>query len=448
MRKRILAAIITVGLLMGVTSTAQGKEFNNIDNGRVNKILEVSNLGKAAQTGKVINVTTNLRIREKPSTSSNILGQLYGGQTVNIVSKNGNWYEIELNSTKGYVSADYIAVIGEDSNNNQANGNQGNNNSEQSGSSGQVINVSSVLRIRQSASTSSSIVGSLRNGEKFNILSKTNGWYKINANGKIGYVHGDYVKVLSNTSIDKDEIVSKPNDNNSSKVGTGKVVNVTTSLRMRSDASTSSSVIGTLYSGNTFDIHGEKNGWHYIKFNGKFGYVHGDYVQKTGESSNNSDSTGNNGNSNNSESNQGNYETVLNAMKKNIGTPYVFGGSGETITDSLISSLRNKFPGQQYDVPSQYRNGNYRAFDCSGLMQWGFKQAGINLGRTTYDQVKNGQAVSRDNIKPGDLVFYSDLNHVGMYVGDGKWLESPRTGSQVRIADIPWSKIGQIRRVL
>lgn len=444
MKKRILAAIITVGLLMGVTSTAQGKEFNNIDNGRVNKILEVSNLGKATQTGKVINVTTNLRIREKPSTSSNILGQLYGGQTVKIVSKSGNWYEVEINSIKGYVSADYIAVTGDNSNNNQTNGSQGNNSSEQSGNSGQVVNVSSILRIRQSASTSSSIIGSLRNGEKFEILSKINGWYKINANGKIGYVHGDYVKVLSDNSIDKGETNSKPDNNSSNKIGTGKVVNVTTSLRMRSDASTSSSIIGTLYSGNTFDIHGEKNGWHYIKFNGKFGYVHGNYVQKTNEGSNGES----NNNSNNSESNQGKYEAVLNAMKKNLGTPYVFGGSGEIITDSLISSLKNKFPGQQYDVPSQYRNGNYRAFDCSGLMQWGFKQAGINLGRTTYDQVKAGQAVSRGNIKPGDLVFYSDLNHVGMYVGDGKWLESPRTGSQVRIADIPWSKIGQIRRVL
>lgn len=444
MKKRILAAIITVGLLMGVTSTAQGKEFNNIDNGRVNKILEVSNLGKATQTGKVINVTTNLRIREKPSTSSNILGQLYGGQTVKIVSKSGNWYEVEINSIKGYVSADYIAVTGDNSNNNQTNGSQGNNSSEQSGNSGQVVNVSSILRIRQSASTSSSIIGSLRNGEKFEILSKINGWYKINANGKIGYVHGDYVKVLSDNSIDKGETNSKPDNNSSNKIGTGKVVNVTTSLRMRSDASTSSSIIGTLYSGNTFDIHGEKNGWHYIKFNGKFGYVHGNYVQKTNEGSNGES----NNNSNNSESNQGKYEAVLNAMKKNLGTPYVFGGSGEIITDSLISSLKNKFPGQQYDVPSQYRNGNYRAFDCSGLMQWGFKQAGINLGRTTYDQVKAGQAVSRGNIKPGDLVFYSDLNHVGMYVGDGKWLESPRTRSQVRIADIPWSKIGQIRRVL
>ncbi|MFR5264690.1 SH3 domain-containing protein [Clostridium sp.] len=445
MKKRILTAIITIGLLVGVTANGQNSEVNNIDNKQViNHVLQVNSTSRASQTGKVINVTSNLRIREKPSTNSNILGYLYGGNTVNIISKTNGWYEIEAKGIKGYVSADYISVNG-DSSNNIDNSTENNN---MSGKYGQVINVTTSLRIRQSASTSSAVIGSLRGGDKFEILSKSNGWYKIKSNGTVGYVHGDYVKVLDGNSnsgsSNGNTSSSKPETNG--KIETGKVVNVSTSLRMRSDASTSASIIGSLYQGNTFEIHGQKNGWYYIKHNNKFGYVHGDYVQKI---SGNSNSTGSNaGNSGSTETNQSKYETVLNAMKKNIGTPYVFGGSGEIISDSLISSLSKKYPGQRYDVPSEYRNGNYRAFDCSGLMQWGFKQGGISLGRTTYDQVKQGQAVSRSNIKPGDLVFYSDLSHVGMYVGNNQMIESPRTGSKVRIIDVPWNKIGQIRRVL
>ena len=445
MKKRILTAIITIGLLVGVTANGQNSEVNNIDNKQViNHVLQVNSTSRASQTGKVINVTSNLRIREKPSTNSNILGYLYGGNTVNIISKTNGWYEIEAKGIKGYVSADYISVNG-DSSNNIDNSTENNN---MSGKYGQVINVTTSLRIRQSASTSSAVIGSLRGGDKFEILSKSNGWYKIKSNGTVGYVHGDYVKVLDGNSnsgsSNGNTSSSKPETNG--KIETGKVVNVSTSLRMRSDASTSASIIGSLYQGNTFEIHGQKNGWYYIKHNNKFGYVHGDYVQKI---SGNSNSTGSNaGNSGSTETNQSKYETVLNAMKKNIGTPYVFGGSGEIISDSLISSLSKKYPGQRYDVPSEYRNGNYRAFDCSGLMQWGFKQGGISLGRTTYHQVKQGQAVSRSNIKPGDLVFYSDLSHVGMYVGNNQMIESPRTGSKVRIIDVPWNKIGQIRRVL
>lgn len=441
MKKRILTAIITIGLLVGVTANGQNREVNNIDNKQVvNHVLQVNQTSRASETGTVINVTSNLRIRQKPSTNSNILGYLYGGNTVNIISKTDGWYEIEVKGIKGYVSADYISV----NNGGSANNNNNTENNNMSGNYGQVINVTTSLRIRQSASTSSAVIGSLRGGDKFEILSKSNGWYKIKSNGTTGYVHGDYVKVLSgsvnNGGSNEESSTSKPEI--SGKIEKGKVVNVSTSLRMRSDASTSASIIGSLYAGNTFHIHGQKNGWYYINYNNKFGYVHGDYVAKVSENSSN---TGNNGSS---ETNQGKYETVLNAMKKHIGTPYVYGGSGEIISDSLISSLSKKYPGQRYDVPSEYRNGNYRAFDCSGLMQWGFRQGGVSLGRTTYDQVKQGQAVSRSNVKPGDLVFYSDLSHVGMYVGDGQMIEAPRTGSKVRIIDVPWSKIGQIRRVL
>ncbi|MER6213928.1 MULTISPECIES: C40 family peptidase [unclassified Streptomyces] len=61
------------------------------------------------------------------------------------------------------------------------------------------------------------------------------------------------------------------------------------------------------------------------------------------------------------------------------------------------------------------------SWDCSGLTQWAYAQAGVSISRTTYTQVNDGTRIGRDELQPGDLVFfYSDLHHVGLYAGNGQ----------------------------
>ncbi|MFK0232266.1 C40 family peptidase [Streptomyces vinaceus] len=83
------------------------------------------------------------------------------------------------------------------------------------------------------------------------------------------------------------------------------------------------------------------------------------------------------------------------------------------------------------------------AFDCSGLTQAAWRSAGVSLPRTTYTQINAGQRVSRDQLAPGDLVFfYSGVTHVGLYIGNGQMIHAPRPGSTVRVAPIdsmPWA---------
>ncbi|MFE2551406.1 NlpC/P60 family protein [Streptomyces sp. NPDC059355] len=83
------------------------------------------------------------------------------------------------------------------------------------------------------------------------------------------------------------------------------------------------------------------------------------------------------------------------------------------------------------------------SFDCSGLTQAAWRSAGVSLPRTTYTQINAGQRVSRDQLAPGDLVFfYSGVTHVGMYIGNGQMIHAPRPGSTVRVAPIdsmPWA---------
>lgn len=84
-------------------------------------------------------------------------------------------------------------------------------------------------------------------------------------------------------------------------------------------------------------------------------------------------------------------------------------------------------------------------FDCSGLVQWSYAQAGIRLHRTTYDQIHQGVAVARSQVRPGDLVF-PHTGHVQMALGGGLVVEAPQPGSVVQISRMGPSVA--IRRVI
>lgn len=72
-------------------------------------------------------------------------------------------------------------------------------------------------------------------------------------------------------------------------------------------------------------------------------------------------------------------------------------------------------------------------FDCSGLVQWAYAQAGVHLDRTTYDQINDGVPVSRSQVRPGDLVF-PHAGHVQMAIGNGMVVEAPHAGATVQIS--------------
>lgn len=76
-------------------------------------------------------------------------------------------------------------------------------------------------------------------------------------------------------------------------------------------------------------------------------------------------------------------------------------------------------------------------FDCSGLMLWAWAQAGVALPHYTGDQYNMGTHVSRNELQPGDLVFfYPDLGHVGMYIGGGNVIHAPQPGDVVKISSV------------
>lgn len=86
-------------------------------------------------------------------------------------------------------------------------------------------------------------------------------------------------------------------------------------------------------------------------------------------------------------------------------------------------------------------------FDCSGLTQWAWGQAGVGLPHYSKAQFNAFPHVPQSQIQPGDLVFYySPISHVGMYVGGGMMIDSPHTGATVRLKAVRWSAVVGISR--
>lgn len=116
--------------------------------------------------------------------------------------------------------------------------------------------------------------------------------------------------------------------------------------------------------------------------------------------------------------------TMVTGYKTINGTRYYFDNSGKMDIGLGIVVEARKHIGKRYVSGGNGPN----AFDCSGLTKYVYNEMGINLNRTTYDQVKQGRYVSRDELKPGDLVFShgpaNSPGHVGIYSGNGKYVHA------------------------
>jgi len=100
------------------------------------------------------------------------------------------------------------------------------------------------------------------------------------------------------------------------------------------------------------------------------------------------------------------YEGVVGIAMQEIGQPYVWGGAA---------------PG---------------GFDCSGLVMWAYAQMGVSLPHSSYAMWDYGVPVSRDDLEPGDILFFDDLGHVGLYIGNDEFVEAPHTGAYVQISSL------------
>jgi cell wall-associated NlpC family hydrolase len=248
----------------------------------------------------------------------------------------------------------------------------------------------SKLNVRSGPASTYTIILALWQGDKVNVIGKSGDWYQIKLpDGRIGWVSSAYLKV---------DITQQATEQpyNITKMDTVGIV-TTSKLNVRSGPASTYTIILALWQGNKVNIIGKSGDWYQIKLpDGKIGWVSSAYLQV--------------------DIRQEKINIVISTAKTLLGTPYVWGG------ESLQEG----------------------GFDCSGFVYYTFKQAGYDLNRVSSEQAKQGTEISKENLQPGDLVFFSFegngvVNHVGIYIGNGQMIHSPKTGDVVKIADITTS---------
>ena len=82
-------------------------------------------------------------------------------------------------------------------------------------------------------------------------------------------------------------------------------------------------------------------------------------------------------------------------------------------------------------------------FDCSGLVRWAYGRVGIDVPHSSYALNHTGRPVTRFHLKPGDVLVFSGLGHVGLYLGHGRMVHAPYSGKYVEVVTLARSHYGQ-----
>lgn len=346
----------------------------------------------ALGTGTV-KCSSSVNFRSAPNTSSTSYGELKNGTKVNVVGVSSGWYKVTYNGKTGYIHPDYITLASSSAGTAIA---PSNTVTSTTGTAG-TVKCSSSVNLRSEANTSSSILAELKNGTAVTVVSTANGWCKVTYSGKTGYIKQDYVSTTGSAS-----------NNTSASSGTAAVVKCSSTVNFRSAASTSSTILGELKNGTAITVLSTSNGWSKVSYAGKTGYISADYLVTASSGTAISPS-----NTAASVSISAKRQSVLNYAAQFLGVPYVYGGS----------------------TPS--------GFDCSGFTSYVFKNTVGSIPRVAQAQYDATTRVSRDDLLPGDLVFFgsstSSISHVGIYVGSNQFIHAPSTGDVVKYSSLTGS---------
>lgn len=266
-----------------------------------------------------------------------------------------------------------------------------------------VARVTGYLNIRKEPKSDGAIVGKLEAGGACEVLSVSSGWYKIHSGDVTGYVFGKYLAVgqtARTLAVRNMKLMAR--------------VDVD-ALRVRMAPGMDAEILDVIRKGGVYEVlHQRPDGWVKIRYKESDGYIYA--LENTTLA-----------------------YTVPEAVKV----------SPKPELRQKVVNYAVQFVGNRYQWGGT--NPNTGA-DCSGFVQYVMGHAaGIHLNRTSRDQAREGRPISSGEMQPGDLIFYAGggvINHVAMYIGDGKIVHAASTRSGIKISNWNYRQPAAIRRVI
>ncbi|PFN23778.1 C40 family peptidase [Bacillus cereus] len=353
-----------------------------------------------------VNVSS-LRVRTGPSTSHPTVGSVKQGQVVQVVGEVQDWFKINYAGQTAYLSKDYVTKGG--SNENVVQGNKEDNKQEQNNNvtvqtgGTYVVNTTS-LRVRTGPAAYHSVIGGVLNGTTLDVVGSENGWFKVNYQGKTGFVSGEFVKFVKGGTATPEQ-PKQPEKPNQGAIG-DYYINAS-ALNVRSGEGTNYRIIGALPQGQKVQVISENSGWSQINYNGQNGYIGTRFLSKTPvggavDNKPNNNTNQNNNTQDNTSNNSGDVSAILAYAKSMQGVPYVWGGTSA------------------------------KGVDCSGYIYHVYNKFGHNIGRTNVAGYWSSLPKTT-NPQPGDLIYFQNTytagpSHMGIYLGGGSFIQAGDKG--------------------
>lgn len=386
-------------------------------------------------TGKITAET--IRIRAEATTDSKIIEIGNAGEKVDIVGLEGDWYKVSFKGKTGYIYKDYLTPDGEVTPSNQTNENTSDATQSPKTSTtpettpsetptqttnDKAMELGNVVNKETSAyllpNFTSTKIEKVNKDQEIKLITTMANWAKIEINQKEAWIPKTFlmkevsVETTKPTEQQPEETTEtqpetqQPEQTTQPAVSKAAYISSNASAHFRSGPSTSSQSLGKLPKNTKITITGEENGWYKVSYNGKEGYISKSLVTEGEPPATTSSRSQEEPRSATTTTAQASSNNVVQVAESYEGSRYVSGGSS----------------------PS--------GFDCSGFTQYVYGKCGITLSRTSYTQATQGTAVGKSELQPGDLLLFhyygsSSIGHVGIYVGNGKFIHAANSNRGV-----------------